>query len=241
MSSIAVLHHPAVLAAGSAVIAAIWATYLATVVTRRVEPAVPAMIWWKAAAFSAVGAAGLAAIVGTVEAAFVVGFIVPLLVLGSYVDALTKRLPNRYNGETGLVVAIGVVAVGFCVSPVAALIAAGAGVGAFVVFGLLSVVSRGGFGMGDVKLAGVIAGALALIDVTAAPAHLLAGPLGLTVIALHLMVWVCLSFLFGSLYVAVRLLRKVRGHFPFGPFFAVGWVFAAGATSAFMSLLAPFA
>lgn len=241
MSSITALHHPAALAVFAAVIAALWATYLATVVTRRVEPAVPVMTWWKAALFSAVGAAGLAVIIGTAEAACCVGFVVPLLVVGSYVDALTMRLPNRYNAETALVVAVGVVAVGFAVSPAAAFVAGGAGVAALVIFGVLSAVSRGGFGLGDVKLAGVIAAALALIDVTAAPSHLLTGQLGQTVIVLHLMVWACLSFLFGGLYVAVRLRRKVKGHFPFGPFLAAGWVFAAGATPAFMSLLTPFA
>jgi prepilin signal peptidase PulO-like enzyme (type II secretory pathway) len=241
MTSITAFHQPAVLAVGAAIVAALWATYLATLATRFVEPAVPAMKWWKAALFSAAGAAGLAAIIQSVDAAVYVGFIVPLLVVGSFVDALTMRLPNRYNGDTGTVIAIGTVAAGFYISPFAAFIAGGAGVAALIVFGLLSMVSRGGFGMGDVKLAGVIAAALALIDVTVAPTHLLAGPLGLTVIVLHLMVWVCLSFLFGGVYVAVRLRRKVKGHFPFGPFFAAGWVFAVGATPAFMSILTPFA
>ncbi|MGW8431205.1 prepilin peptidase [Curtobacterium citreum] len=233
--------NPVLLAAGAAILAAAFATYLATLATRKVTPAVPAMAWWKAALFSAAGAAGLTAIVREDVAAVVFAVIVPLLVVGSYVDALTKRLPNRFNADAALIVAAGIVVVGFTVSPVAAFIAAGAGAAALVVFGLLSVLSRDGFGMGDVKLAGVAAAALALIDVTAAPPHLLAGQLALTVIVLHLMVWVCLSFLFGGLYIAVRLRRKVKEPFPFGPFFAAGWVFAAGATPAFMSLLTPFA
>ncbi len=241
MSSFTTLTSPGVLAAGAAIIAAAWATYLSAFVTRRVQPAVPTLTWWKAAVLSMFGAGGLAAILQHPTAAVVVGVIVPLLVLGSYVDALTMRIPNLYNAETALVITAGVVGVAFTVSPAAAFISGGAGVAALLGFAAISMLSRGGLGFGDVKLAGVLAGALALIDVSMAPAHLLTSQLGLTLIALHIMVWITLSFLFGGVYVTVRLIRKMKGHFPFGPFLAAGWLFTAAATPAFLSILTPFA
>ncbi|WIB65627.1 hypothetical protein [Curtobacterium sp. MCBD17_040] len=213
---------------------------MATSTTRRVDPPVPTVRWWVASSASAVLAAGLAAIVPNLTVAIVVGLVAPAVVLGSFVDAKVQRIPNLYNGHSALLVfgAAGAYAVATG-HPMAVAAPVGAGVVVLTALLLLTVLSRGQFGLGDVKFGGVLAAALTLVDVTVLPDAALHSELGFLVLCVHLLSWVTLSFLVGGVYAATRLLRGNRAPFAFGPFLAVGWLVAVAAAPAFASLVAP--
>jgi leader peptidase (prepilin peptidase)/N-methyltransferase len=75
-----------------------------------------------------------------------------LLVFLAAFDIATRRVPNRVTAPAAAVVTL--LRVAFVHSALVEMFVAGAV--AFAVFLLLAVLSRGGFGMGDVKLAGLL-------------------------------------------------------------------------------------
>lgn len=233
--------NPAVYAAFAAVVAFAWAFVLATAVTRRVNPAVPATVWWRPSVVSALLTAAVALTVHNPTAGIIAAIIVPALALSSYVDALTSRIPNLYSGYTAIIIACMAAGISIGVHPAEGILAAIAGAAIFTGFLLLNIVSRGGFGMGDVKFSAVIGAALTLIDAVLLPANLLHTSLGIIVLVLHLLAWTTLSFLPAGIYGTVRIVRGNKAAFPFGPFLAAGWLVAAAATPAFVGLVTPFA
>jgi leader peptidase (prepilin peptidase)/N-methyltransferase len=97
-----------------------------------------------------------------------------LLVALAAVDLATHRLPNVITLPTSL--AAIVLRAAFERSALEH--AVFAGVGALLIFGLLAVLLRGGLGMGDVKLAGMLGFVLAWAAVPALVVGILAGGLG---------------------------------------------------------------
>ena len=127
------------------------------------------------------------------------------------IDLETSRLPNRIVLPA---YPIGLVLLGTASilgGTLDHLLTAGIGaVALFTLYCLLSMVSRGGMGLGDVKLAGVLG--------------LFLGWLGIP----HLIVGALVAFLLGGVFgVILLLLRRVgrRSSIPFGPWMIVGaWV-----------------
>jgi leader peptidase (prepilin peptidase)/N-methyltransferase len=75
-----------------------------------------------------------------------------LLVFLAAFDIATRRVPNRVTAPAAIVAIV--LRLAFVHSALVEMFVAGAA--AFAVFLLLAVISRGGFGMGDVKLAGLL-------------------------------------------------------------------------------------
>jgi len=234
-------HHQAVQSASAMAVAIVWSAALGTVITRRVTPTVPELRWWKGAAVSAPVVLLLSVLLRNPVGGVIAAIVIPLAVYGSFVDARTMRIPNLYNTAAVILVLAVTFVVAVTVSGAAAVIAVTAGVAVFLAFLLLALASRNGFGMGDVKFATVIGLALTLVDTTLIPGILLPTPVGLTLLTLHLLVWISTSFVIGGVYGLVRMFRGNRAPFPFGPFLAAGWVLAAAATPAFIGLISPLA
>ncbi len=94
-----------------------------------------------------------------------------VLVALAVIDLATRRLPNRLTVPTSLA-AVGLRALFERPALGGALVA---GVAALLVFGLLSLLLRGGLGMGDVKLAGMLGFVLGSTVVSALVLGILAG------------------------------------------------------------------
>ena len=132
----------------------------------------------------------------------------PLAIAGPWlaaVDLDVMRIPNRVLAPTAAVTAVAVIVVAlWAAGPAAAILAAVGGLLAGGVFAAIHFVTRGGVGMGDVKLAAVIGVAL--------------GPLGLNA------VW--LALLAGSVaaFVWAKATRR-SGPVPYGPWLLFGaWI-----------------
>lgn len=133
---------------------------------------------------------------------------VPLVIAGPWlaaVDLDVMRIPNRVLASTAAVTTVAVVAVALWAGePAAAILAALGGLLAGGVFAAIHLVTRGGVGMGDVKLAGVIGIAV--------------GPLGLNVVWLALLAGSVAAFVWAKV-------TKRSGPVPFGPWLLLGaWV-----------------
>lgn len=121
----------------------------------------------------------------------------PVSIALALIDLRTHRLPNYLVGTSFL---LGVVGFGVSASGLHAVVL-------FVVYLLLYLMSRGGIGMGDVKLAAVVG--------------LYAGQLGWSAVALA--TW--LAFVSaGVVALAGMALKRIslRSHIPFGPFMVAG-------------------
>lgn len=128
------------------------------------------------------------------------------------IDAAVQRVPNVLAASAyAAVMALLAVAAMVEHHPAALLRAGLAGIGLTVVYGLLAVASRGGLGMGDVKLAASLGTALGWISVTALVAGTLLGLL--------------LAAAYGFVAITTRQLRW-RQHFALGPFLVLGTVTA---------------
>jgi leader peptidase (prepilin peptidase) / N-methyltransferase len=125
----------------------------------------------------------------------------PITMALAVIDLREHRLPNRLNA---LAFAIAVVAVEFDANALVC------GAAAFAIFLFLHLVTRGGLGLGDVKLAPSLAVVLGHID---------------TNLALNALL---LTFLTAGLLSAILLaLRKITVHsrIPFGPFMIMAfWI-----------------
>ncbi len=106
---------------------------------------------------------------------------VPLAIAGPWlaaVDLDVMRIPNRVLAPTAAVTAAAVVLVAlWAAGPAAAILAALSGLLVGGVFAAIHLVTKGGVGMGDVKLAAVIGIALGPLGLNAAWLALLAGSL----------------------------------------------------------------
>lgn len=131
------------------------------------------------------------------------------LVLLSYVDLASYRLPNRITYPLLLVCAIGVIVVGLVESSPAAIGRAFlAGLALVAVYFLQAFISAGqGMGLGDVKLSGSIGLVLGYLSWT----HLILGTIAAYTLAL-------------IIGVGLILTRKItlKSFIPFGPFMALG-------------------
>ena len=105
----------------------------------------------------------------------------PLAIAGPWlaaVDLDVMRIPNRVLAPTAAVTAVAVIVVAlWAAGPAAAILAAVGGLLAGGVFAAIHFVTRGGVGMGDVKLAAVLGVALGPLGLNAAWLALLAGSL----------------------------------------------------------------
>jgi leader peptidase (prepilin peptidase)/N-methyltransferase len=130
--------------------------------------------------------------------AFCWGAVQVLLVVIAAEDLRTRRIPNAVTGPAILVTILLRIVFASSELPVTLI----AGVTTFVAFLALAIVARGGFGMGDVKLAGLLG---VLLGVSVIPA-LLIGTVG------------------GALASLVILLRSRsrRAAFAYGPYLCFG-------------------
>lgn len=124
------------------------------------------------------------------------------------IDVAVRRVPNvlavsAYAGVVALLTVASVVEH----HPAALLRAAVAGIGLVAFYGLIALGSRGGLGMGDVKLAASLGTALGWISVTTTVAGTLVGLL--------------LAAAFGLAAIVVGRLRR-REQFALGPFLVLG-------------------
>jgi leader peptidase (prepilin peptidase)/N-methyltransferase len=105
---------------------------------------------------------------------FALAAVVVVLVALAAIDLATRRLPNVITVPT----ALAALALRAVAEPARVGDAALYGVGALVVFAVLYVLMRGGFGMGDVKLAGMLGCVLGSAVVPALVIGTLAGGVG---------------------------------------------------------------
>lgn len=133
------------------------------------------------------------------------------LVLLSYIDLASYRLPNQITYPLLLICSIGVVLVGFIESSPAAIARAFlAGIVLVAVYFFQAFISAGrGMGLGDVKLSGSIGLVLGYLSWT----HLILGTLAAYLLAL----------IIGSGLILTRKLT-LKSFIPFGPFMAFGAV-----------------
>jgi leader peptidase (prepilin peptidase)/N-methyltransferase len=129
------------------------------------------------------------------------------------IDLETYRIPNRLTYPSALILVVLGLANGFSTGQWHVVDATfGLALVVLVFFVLLRIVSRGGMGLGDAKLAVVLTLGLA--------------PLGLAIVAVAVLV----SFLIGSI-IGVGLIfarrASLRAKLPFGPFLAVGFLITA--------------
>ncbi len=142
---------------------------------------------------------------------FVLGPLAAVLIALAAIDARYGVIPNRITYPSLLVFACMLVILG--ATPASPDLPA-AGIG-FAAFGggltILALIAPKGMGMGDAKLAALIG--------------LVVGALGLRLMA----VAVAVGFLSGGIAAAVMLIvrRDRKATFPFGPYLAMGGVFAA--------------
>lgn len=130
-------------------------------------------------------------------------------------DVREHRLPNRLTGPAalwmGVAATVGAVAARSW-QPLAMSLAAG--IASLLVYLALYVLARGGFGMGDVKLGGVLGLALGLQSPVSAIAAFVVGFL--------------VAGLWAALLIATRK-AGLRTHIAFGPFMLIGaWVVILG-------------
>jgi leader peptidase (prepilin peptidase)/N-methyltransferase len=218
-----------------------WAAYLAVWLSPRIEPRVPLMPWWIAGIISAFVTIGLSLLVQGSTVFVVIAVIIPLLVLSTFVDAKTKRIPNPYVIQAGILGASS--AIWLLISPdhssgwwiCVAWAAAMSGI-VFIAALILNIASRGGLGMGDVKLASVMAFFLVIITTWSWSTAEIASPLTPLLIALVVCAWTTVSFLIGGVYILIRGLAKTKETIPFGPFLVLGFVATAAATPVFSSV-----
>lgn len=217
----------------AALVAGGYAAFLTVWITPRIRPEVPQASWPVVALLSMGLTATLAYFAGPSNSFGVLAALTPILLLSAYVDARTKRLPNAYTLQAVMVTLAAVVWLlleGLDWTMVA-WSAAIAGL-TFVVLLAANVFSRGGLGMGDVKLAPAMAAGLTLLASSAwAERDVLAAPLMLGLLVIG---WLLTSFVLGAVFVAARALRArasgaaiVDKSFPFGPFMIVAWFAAA--------------
>ena len=216
----------------SALVAGGYAAFLTVWITPRIRPVVPQASWPAVALLSMGLTATLAYFAGPSQSFGVLAALTPILLLSAYVDARTKRLPNAYTLQAIMVTlaaSVWLLLEGVDWTMVA-WTAAIAGI-TFVALFAANVLSRGGLGMGDVKLAPAMAAGLALLASAAwQEQNVLAAPLMLGLLVIG---WLLVSFVLGGLFVAARAVRaRAAGveladkSFPFGPFMIVAW-FAA--------------
>lgn len=129
------------------------------------------------------------------------------LIVVAVIDARTRRIPNRltYPLTPALLVLLALAAV-LQGDPQVALRALAGGVAAFVALLVLALISPGGMGMGDVKLAAFIGIGLGYLGWS----HVLLGVFG--------------AFVLGGVVAVVLLVVRLRGRrdlLPFGPYLAV--------------------
>jgi len=231
--------------AGSALVAGLlafgWAAYLALWLSPRIEPRVPLMRWWAAGLISAAVTFGLSMVVPGPSVFPVIAVIIPLLVLSTFVDAKTKRIPNPYVIQAGILATASAVwllfspdgAVGWwmCVAWAAAL----AGI-TFIATLILNIVSKGSLGMGDVKLSSVMAFFLVIIATWGWSATDIVSVIAPLLIVLIVCAWLTVSFLIGGVYILVRGLAGSKNSIPFGPFLVLGFAATAAATPVFSSV-----
>lgn len=131
------------------------------------------------------------------------------------IDLREHRLPNRLTGPAALWM-IAAAAIGSLLDrsfdPLRASLLAG--LASLVAYLVLFLASRGGFGLGDVKLGGVIGLGLGLAGATTAASAFVLG------------------FLIGALWSLGLIVTRragLRTHIPFGPFMLVGaWIVVLG-------------
>ena len=229
-------------AAFAALVAFAWAAYLSVWMSPRITPRVPLMRWWAAGSISAAVTFGLSMLVLDTTITPVIAVIVPILVLSTFVDAKTKRIPNPYVIQAGLLAIAS--AIWLLVGPyhaegfwtVVAWAAALAGI-TFVFTLVMNIVSRGGLGLGDVKLSSVMAFFLILIVTWGWSAAAIASFIAPLLIVLIVCSWLTVSFLIGGLYILARGLMGSKNTIPFGPFLVLGFVAVAAATPVFSSVI----
>lgn len=212
--------------ATSMLIAGGYAAFLAVWISPRIRPAVPLVAWPIAALLSMALAGGLSFFVGPSISYGVVGAMAPLLVLSAIVDAKTMRIPNAYTVQAIFISGLSTVWL-FTEGLDPALAAWSWLIALLTLVGLYGVnlLSRGGLGMGDVKLAPIMTAVLLVLAATSwgdtgvVPAPLLLGLLGI--------LWLAVSFMLGGLFVAGRAAIGRKGAFPFGPFLVGGWAICA--------------
>jgi leader peptidase (prepilin peptidase)/N-methyltransferase len=208
-----------------------YAAFLAAWVSPRIRPKVPSVDWRAAAVVSALTAGALTSVVGPQTSFGVLGAIVPILLLAAFVDAKTLRIPNAYTVQAIFVALAASVWFAFeGLSLPAVGVSWLAAAATFVALLVVNVVSRGGLGMGDVKLASIMA---AIICMLAAAVWGQAGGVpDAILLPLMLLVsvgWVGVSFVAGGVVVAVRATAGKRSAFPFGPCLVVGWIVSVAA------------
>jgi leader peptidase (prepilin peptidase)/N-methyltransferase len=224
---------------GAAVVAFAYAWFIATWVSTRVEPTVPLVRPIVAGTASAALAVILGFATGVQPAHIIIAGLAPLLILSAYVDSKTKRIPNAYVIH-GLSL-IPVTAVWLLVSQghaerwwVALLWSLGIAFATFCGLLVLNIVSRGGLGMGDVKLGAVLTFFLTTITTFSWPNEVLSGPVAGVLVpllmSLVVLAWLTLAFLGGAVWLIVRGKLRSKTGFPFGPFLVLGFAIVLAVT-----------
>lgn len=236
------------LAAAAAVVAFAYTVFLATFVASRIRPdideetgvvtEIPRQRPVIVAVVAAVVTGGLALTTSVPWVPFALAVCVSLFVVSGTIDAQTRRLPNVYSLHAlGLTAVVAVVA---AVTGAAGVLLPALIVGAatFILFLLLNILSRNGFGMGDVKLGGIMTFllvALAAAGWTTSGYEILDNLL----LVLLVLAWAFVSFFAGTGWILLtRALGKKDG-IPFGPFMVGGWVITFLAAAPIHSALIP--
>lgn len=208
----------------TAAIAFGYAALLSTVVAKQSSEPAPAPSWWQAGVVSGLIAGVTQRVADEPQIAVFLGAVAALLVVPSWVDAMSKRLPNAMMLHLFAVGAgmFGYTAVnlpGFWGQPASAV--AISVTAFFVVFVMFSLVTRGGMGMGDAKYGPGLLLVLLLVTLWAKEP---VDPLITTaVLIITGCLWLCVSFLSAGVFVVVHLIRGKRDSVPFGPFLAGGF------------------
>ena len=182
----------------------------------RLRPPDTAPAWWATGLVSAVLAVAYAAVLSN-PAAVLVAALLPVLIVVASIDGRTLRIPNGLTAVAAVVVAAAALWV-FPAGPGWYQAAVAAAVAATVFIILLAMNLFAGLGMGDVKLAPVIAAGLLVVTAALWPSG--AGYFLVPVLfAAVVTFWLTISFALAA--VRVLVLRS-KGHFAFGPFLVAG-------------------
>lgn len=201
-----------------------YAVFISRWLVPRITPAVPPVRAVTVAVLSALLTAAAALWLGDPLAVTAVAAHAPIFVTAAIIDQHTKRIPNAL-----VVQAIAVTVPLLCWAAAsdrwaAAAWAAGLSVLVFGMLLALNVFSRGGFGMGDVKLGWVQTGSAVLaVTATWTPTQF-ASPVAVPLLLIVSIGFLTLSFISGGLFVLAKRLHRARVGFPFGPHLVIGWV-----------------
>ncbi len=205
----------------TAVVTFIYSWYVTSWLSKRIFPRVPRLPWVRVAWISTAVALPVCYLTGNPALYMVVAVFVPVLLLASYVDIRSLRIPNAYTIQVAFLALLTAVWVGWehnkSGSHWGELLGAALGLLAVTTIALfgLHVFSRG-FGMGDVKLGAALVLPLLVIVSAGWPASVVTAGVVTMLLALVVAAWLTLAFLAGTALVIVRLVSHGMKPLPVG-------------------------